>query len=96
MTAAAVDLRKPEVFGVLYDATLPGIYGSFLRRCGGRVTTAEDLTSETYLRAIGQPPHVNCQNDVIYLSRADGSFVAIRLNRHPRSQMEQLATPAPD
>ena len=54
VTASAVDLRKPEVFEALYDATLPGIYGYFLRRCGGRVTTAEDLTSETYLRAIAQ------------------------------------------
>jgi RNA polymerase sigma-70 factor (ECF subfamily) len=54
VTASAVDLRKPEVFEALYDTTLAGIYGYFLRRCGGRVTTAEDLTSETYLRAIKQ------------------------------------------
>ena len=54
MTTSAIDLRKPETFEAFYDDTLPGIYGYFLRRCGGRVTTAEDLTSETYLRAIRQ------------------------------------------
>jgi RNA polymerase sigma-70 factor (ECF subfamily) len=54
LTLSAIDLRKAEAFGVFYDETLPGIYGYFLRRCGGRETTAEDLTSETYLRAIAQ------------------------------------------
>ncbi|MCC6705748.1 MAG: RNA polymerase sigma factor [Thermomicrobiales bacterium] len=47
-------LRSPEVFAVFYDETLPRIYGYFLRRCGGSVSVAEDLTSETYLRAVAQ------------------------------------------
>lgn len=33
-----------------YAATLPQVYGYLLRRCGNR-TTAEELTSETYLAA---------------------------------------------
>jgi RNA polymerase sigma-70 factor (ECF subfamily) len=48
------DLRKSEVFAAFYDETLPRIYGYFLRRCGGSASIAEDLTSETYLRAVAQ------------------------------------------
>ena len=36
----------------LYDRALPQVYGYLLRRCGDR-TLAEDLTSETFLGAVG-------------------------------------------
>ena len=36
----------------LYDQALPQVYGYLLRRCGDR-TLAEDLTSETFLGAVG-------------------------------------------
>lgn len=35
----------------LYDEALPAVYGYFVRRCGDR-STAEDLTSETFLAAM--------------------------------------------
>lgn len=35
----------------LYDHALPVVYGYFVRRCGDR-STAEDLTSETFLAAM--------------------------------------------
>ena len=38
----------------LYDRALPEIYGYLLDRCGD-VTTAEDLTSETFLAAVRSP-----------------------------------------
>lgn len=47
-------LRSPDTFGAFYDETLPGIYGYFLRRCGGSAEIAEDLTSETFVRAVAQ------------------------------------------
>jgi RNA polymerase sigma-70 factor (ECF subfamily) len=42
----------PQTLLALYDDALPVVYGYFVRRCGDR-GTAEDLTSETFLRAIG-------------------------------------------
>lgn len=53
MTATG-DLRKSAAFAAFYDETLPRVYGYFLRRCGGSASVAEDLTSETYLRAVAQ------------------------------------------
>jgi RNA polymerase sigma-70 factor (ECF subfamily) len=41
-------------FGAFYDDALPHIYGYFLRRCGGSVTMAEDLTQETFLAAAAE------------------------------------------
>jgi RNA polymerase sigma-70 factor (ECF subfamily) len=38
-------------FPVFYDRELPRIYGYFLRRCGGVVADAEDLTQDTFLAA---------------------------------------------
>jgi RNA polymerase sigma-70 factor (ECF subfamily) len=35
----------------LYDEALPAVYGYFVRRCGDR-STAEDLTSDTFLAAM--------------------------------------------
>ena len=42
----------PASFNAFYDAVLPGIYGYFLRRCGGVIAVAEDLTQETFLAAV--------------------------------------------
>jgi RNA polymerase sigma-70 factor (ECF subfamily) len=41
-------------FGAFYDDELPLIYGYFLRRCGGSVTVAEDLTQETFVAAVAE------------------------------------------
>ncbi len=35
-----------------YDDALPHVYGYLLRRCGGRVAVAEDLTTQTFLAAV--------------------------------------------
>lgn len=43
-----------ETFAGFYERSLPCIYGYFLRRCGGVVVVAEDLTQETYLAAVGE------------------------------------------
>jgi len=43
-------------FEVLYERTLPIVYGYFLRRVGGDVMLAEDLTQETFLSAVGSLP----------------------------------------
>jgi RNA polymerase sigma-70 factor (ECF subfamily) len=47
----------------LYDATLPQVYGYLLRRCGRR-EVAEELTSETFVAAVGavrrdRPPEIS-------------------------------------
>lgn len=47
----------------LYDRALPEVYGYLLPRCGSR-TTAEDVTSETFLAAVdavrrGTVPHMS-------------------------------------
>lgn len=47
-------MRDPVAFGAFYDEALPAIYGYFLRRCGGRATTAEDLTQEVFMAAMRQ------------------------------------------
>lgn len=39
-------------FDELYDQALPVVYGYFIRRCGGRVDIAEELTQETFLSAV--------------------------------------------
>jgi RNA polymerase sigma-70 factor (ECF subfamily) len=41
-------------FPAFYDQALPRVYGYFLRRCGGVVADAEDLTQETFLAAAGE------------------------------------------
>lgn len=43
--------RDPEAFGQLYDIYFPRIY-SFIYRRAGDQATAEDLTSETFLKAL--------------------------------------------
>lgn len=52
--AEAALALDPSSFRVFYDAALPRIYGYFLHRCGGSVTTAEDLTQETFLAAVAE------------------------------------------
>jgi len=52
-----------EVLLALYERALPVVYGYLVDRCGDR-STAEDLTSETFLAALGalrrpDPPGVN-------------------------------------
>ena len=48
--AAAGERGKGGVdIGLLYDQTLPHLYGYILVRVGGDVATAEDLTQEVYL-----------------------------------------------
>lgn len=47
---AAVEQGEGSVdIGLLYDQTLPHLYGYILVRVGGDVATAEDLTQEVYL-----------------------------------------------
>ena len=41
-------------FGAFYDEALPHIYGYFLRRCGGSVTVAEELTQESFVAAVAE------------------------------------------
>jgi RNA polymerase sigma-70 factor, ECF subfamily len=41
----------PRALLALYDQALPAVYGYFVRRCPDR-STAEDLTSETFLAAM--------------------------------------------
>lgn len=41
----------PRALLALYDEALPAVYGYFVRRCPDR-STAEDLTSETFLAAM--------------------------------------------
>ena len=41
----------PQALLDLYDDALPSVYGYFVRRCADR-STAEDLTSETFLAAM--------------------------------------------
>ena len=39
-------------FREFYESALPVVYGYFLRRCGGRVDVAEELTQETFMSAV--------------------------------------------
>jgi RNA polymerase sigma-70 factor (ECF subfamily) len=45
-------LLEPGEFRLFYDEALPVVYGYFLRRCGGRVDVAEDLTQQTFASAL--------------------------------------------
>ncbi len=45
----------PEAFGALYDRYLPSIYRYMYRRCGNH-QDAEDLTSQTFHRALDRMP----------------------------------------
>lgn len=51
MSAEPDSERAPRALLELYDEALPHVYGYFVRRCPDR-TTAEDLTSETFLAAM--------------------------------------------
>ena len=44
----------PDRFRAFYEDSLPRIYGYFLRRCGGSVPIAEDLTQETFLASVSE------------------------------------------
>ena len=45
---------EPDASRAFYDYALPKVYGYFLRRCGGSVPAAEDLTQETFLAAVAE------------------------------------------
>ena len=47
-------LTDPERFRAFYADALPRVYGYFLFRAGGNISTAEDLTQETFLAAVTQ------------------------------------------
>lgn len=49
--SAAGRTDAPRDLLALYDEALPSVYGYFVRRCGDR-STAEDLTSDTFLAAM--------------------------------------------
>ena len=51
MSAEPDPQRAPRALLELYDEALPDVYGYFVRRCPDR-STAEDLTSETFLAAM--------------------------------------------
>ena len=51
MSAEPDPQRAPRALLELYDEALPDVYGYFVRRCSDR-STAEDLTSETFLAAM--------------------------------------------
>lgn len=51
--AASLSL-DPESFRAFYEEALPRVYGYFLPRCGGSVSTAEDLTQETFLACVAE------------------------------------------
>jgi RNA polymerase sigma-70 factor (ECF subfamily) len=43
-----------DSFRVFYADALPRVYGYLLRRCGGSVAVAEDLTQDTFLAAVAE------------------------------------------
>ena len=45
-------LLEPETFRMFYDRALPVVFGYFVKRCGGRVDVAADLTQETFASAV--------------------------------------------
>jgi len=49
--AEQTQARAPADVAAWFDEALPGIYGYFLPRVGGRIAVAEDLTQETILAA---------------------------------------------
>jgi len=50
----------------LYDEALPYVYGYLLSRCGGQVSVAQDLTTQTFLGAV----QAVRRNNQAHLSRA--------------------------
>jgi RNA polymerase sigma-70 factor, ECF subfamily len=61
MTLAAVSPAEPEVellrmdrdaFSTFYREALPHVYGFLLRRCGGNVAVAEDLSQEVFFAVV--------------------------------------------
>jgi RNA polymerase sigma-70 factor, ECF subfamily len=44
----------PVAFRAFYAEALPRVHGYLLRRCGGSVETAEDLTQDTFLAAVSE------------------------------------------
>jgi RNA polymerase sigma-70 factor (ECF subfamily) len=45
-------LLEPETFRMFYDRALPVVFGYFVKRCGGRMDVAADLTQETFASAV--------------------------------------------
>ena len=63
MSAEPRPPEAPRALLALYDEALPAVYGYFVRRCPDR-STAEDLTSETFLAAMDSarkddPPEIS-------------------------------------
>jgi RNA polymerase sigma-70 factor (ECF subfamily) len=62
VSAAQSAPDAPRTLLAMYDEALPAVYGYFVRRCPDQ-GTAEDLTSETFLAAMGaarraDPPRI--------------------------------------
>ncbi|HXY17057.1 MAG TPA: RNA polymerase sigma factor [Gaiellaceae bacterium] len=45
---------EPAAFRAFYDDALPRVYGYFLHRTGGSVSSAEELTQETFLAVVSE------------------------------------------
>lgn len=45
-------LLEPETFRMFYDRALPVVFGYSVKRCGGHVDVAADLTQETFASAV--------------------------------------------
>jgi RNA polymerase sigma-70 factor (ECF subfamily) len=57
-----VERLDGETLASFYEQALPRVFGYFLRRCGGVVSVAEDLTQDTFLAAVSElrkQQHVN-------------------------------------
>jgi RNA polymerase sigma-70 factor (ECF subfamily) len=54
MGTPEVDFLDPEMFGAFYDEALASIYCYFLRRCGGAVDVAQELTQTALATAVQQ------------------------------------------
>jgi len=86
----------PRALLALYDQALPAVYGYFVRRCPDR-STAEDLTSETFLAAMDSarrddPPDVT----VPWLIGVARHKLADHFRRRHRTAMPVAEVPEPD
>ncbi|MCZ7533278.1 MAG: RNA polymerase sigma factor [Acidimicrobiia bacterium] len=84
-------------FETLYERLLPVVYGYFLRRVGGDVALAEDLTQETFLSAVKTMPGTLASPEAWIITVARRRLVDhIRhKNRRPRTVSRDVDVASP-
>ena len=77
----------------IYDATIDELYGFVSRRCGGDRDLAQDVTQETWLRAVRAWPADGLpENPLAWLTTVARNLLANHFRRRPLEALDDAIT----